>query len=64
LTGVGDEDPGLGARPEINITPLVDVVLVWLIIFMVVTPMMESGLAMDFPKAPIPRRTPGAWTRR
>jgi len=45
-------------RPEINVTPLVDVVLVLLIIFMVVTPMMESGLAMDFPKASHPEEDP------
>ena len=34
------------ASPEINVTPLVDVVLVLLIIFMVVTPQMESGEAV------------------
>jgi len=45
-------------RPEINVTPLVDVVLVLLIIFMVVTPMMESGLAMDLPKAAHPEEDP------
>lgn len=38
-----------GARPDINVTPLVDVVLVLLIIFMVVTPQMESGAAVDLP---------------
>ena len=32
-----------GARPDINITPLVDIVLVLLIIFMVVTPQLEAG---------------------
>ena len=38
-----------GARPEINITPLVDVVLVLLIIFMVVVPQMEAGVAVVLP---------------
>src|SRR6266404_6101952 len=32
-----------GVRSDINITPLVDVVLVLLIIFMVVTPMLQRG---------------------
>ncbi len=45
-------------RPTINVTPLVDVVLVLLIIFMVVTPMMESGIAMDLPKARHPEPDP------
>ena len=45
-------------QPVINVTPLVDVVLVLLIIFMVVTPMMESGLAMDLPKAGHPEEDP------
>jgi biopolymer transport protein TolR len=35
--------------PEINVTPLVDVVLVLLIIFMVVTPQMESGANLELP---------------
>ncbi len=36
-------------KSEINVTPLVDVVLVLLIIFMVVTPMIASGVAVDLP---------------
>jgi biopolymer transport protein ExbD/biopolymer transport protein TolR len=36
-------------RAEINVTPLVDVVLVLLIIFMVVTPMIVRGVAVDLP---------------
>ncbi len=35
--------------PEINVTPLVDVVLVLLIIFMVVAPQMESGANLELP---------------
>lgn len=38
-------------KAEINVTPLVDVVLVLLIIFMVVTPQMESGQPVDLPPA-------------
>lgn len=36
-------------RPQMNVTPLVDVVLVLLIIFMVVMPMMENGAAVELP---------------
>jgi biopolymer transport protein TolR len=39
-----------GATPEINITPLVDVVLVLLIIFMVVTPAINEGAQIELPK--------------
>ncbi len=35
---------------EINVTPLVDVMLVLLIIFMVTAPMMTQGLEIDLPK--------------
>lgn len=35
---------------EINIIPLVDVVLVLLIIFMVTAPLMQTGLEMELPK--------------
>jgi biopolymer transport protein TolR len=36
---------------EINVTPLVDVMLVVLIIFMLVTPMLQKGVGVDLPKA-------------
>jgi biopolymer transport protein TolR len=36
---------------EINVTPLVDVMLVLLIIFMVTAPLMTSGVNVDLPKA-------------
>ncbi|HEV2105862.1 MAG TPA: biopolymer transporter ExbD [Candidatus Eisenbacteria bacterium] len=41
-----------GRRPmaEINVTPLVDVVLVLLIIFMVTAPFLQGGLEVDLPK--------------
>jgi biopolymer transport protein TolR len=37
-------------RAEINVTPLVDVVLVLLIIFMVVTPIIASGVPVELPR--------------
>ena len=40
-----------GPKAEINVTPLVDVVLVLLIIFMVITPMLQRGKSVELPKA-------------
>ena len=40
---------GSGIRGDINITPLVDVVLVLLIIFMVTTPVLQMGLDVEVP---------------
>jgi biopolymer transport protein TolR len=40
-----------GAIGDINVTPLVDVVLVLLIIFMVITQMLASGVEVKLPKA-------------
>jgi biopolymer transport protein ExbD len=45
-------------RAEINVTPLVDVVLVLLIIFMVVTPLIASGVAVDLPRTAHHARKP------
>jgi biopolymer transport protein TolR len=39
------------AMSEINVTPLVDVMLVLLIIFMITAPMMGRGVELDLPKA-------------
>jgi len=45
-------------RSDINVTPLVDVVLVLLIIFMVVTPMLQKGPAVKLPVTMNPPKKP------
>ena len=42
-------DPQGGMISGINVTPLVDVMLVLLVIFMVTAPMMQTGVAVDLP---------------
>ena len=46
--GPRKRSPG-AIKADINVTPLVDVVLVLLIIFMVVTPMLSKGVNVDLP---------------
>lgn len=43
-------------RSDINITPLIDVCLVLLITFMVVTPILTNGPKVDLPKTKDPKR--------
>ena len=43
---------------DINVTPLVDVCLVLLIIFMVVTPMLQKGVPVNLPVTEQPDKTP------
>jgi len=40
------------AKSDINITPLIDVMLVLLIIFMITAPLLTQGINVDLPKAP------------
>ena len=51
-------DSGSQLQSEINITPLVDVVLVLLIIFMVVVPLLMEGYDVDIPRASADRSAP------
>ena len=46
---VGEPDDGVIG--EINVTPLVDVMLVLLIIFMIAAPMLHQGIEVDLPHA-------------
>lgn len=48
-SGGGGKTPP--AKPDINITPLVDVMLVLLIVFMVAAPMLEQGVEINLPQA-------------
>jgi biopolymer transport protein ExbD len=47
--GGGEKKSGTTAQPYINVTPLIDVLLVLLIIFMVVTPLKPSRFKADIP---------------
>jgi biopolymer transport protein TolR len=47
----GDTSDDLGDMAEINVTPLVDVMLVLLIIFMITAPMLTQGLDVALPAA-------------
>src|SRR5437870_8322129 len=44
------EEQGGGAISNINVTPLVDVMLVLLVIFMVTAPILQQGVSINLPK--------------
>jgi biopolymer transport protein TolR len=50
--------PGSGPRADINVTPLIDVLLVLLIIFMVITPLTPHGLEALAPQPPEKNQKP------
>ncbi|SRR6266540_3442627 len=51
-------------KAAINIAPLVDVCLVLLIIFMVITPMLQKGVAVQLPTTTNPDKKPEAGSQR
>lgn len=52
--GMSTGGSGDGAKPNINVTPLIDVLLVLLIIFMVITPLKPSRFEAKVPAEPRP----------
>src|SRR6059058_1944235 len=48
--GIAKRDEGAKVNSNINVTPMVDVMLVLLIIFMVITPMLQKGIPVDLAK--------------
>jgi biopolymer transport protein TolR len=56
--GAGGGSPD-EVKGDINVTPLVDVCLVLLIIFMVVTPMLQQGVDVLLPNGPHAQKKPG-----
>jgi len=51
---------GSKVNSNINVTPMVDVMLVLLIIFMVITPMLQKGQSVDMAKVNNPTQMPDA----
>ena len=51
---------GAKINSDINVTPMVDVMLVLLIIFMVVTPMLQKGVSVDMAPVNSPAQMPDA----
>jgi len=51
---------GAKVNSDINVTPMVDVMLVLLIIFMVITPMLQHGVSVELAKVNNPEQMPDA----
>ncbi len=57
---ISKRDEGSKISSDINVTPMVDVMLVLLIIFMVITPMLQKGISVDLAKVNSPEAMPDA----
>ena len=58
--GVSVRDEGKKVNSNINVTPMVDVMLVLLIIFMVITPMLQNKVQIDMARVENPTNMPDA----
>jgi len=58
--GVAVRNEGSKVNGNINVTPMVDVMLVLLIIFMVITPMLQNKVSVDMAKVDNPTAMPDA----
>src|SRR3954469_21286346 len=58
--GINKRDEGKKINSDINVTPMVDVMLVLLIIFMVITPMLQNKVSVDLAKTNNPTSMPDA----
>jgi biopolymer transport protein TolR len=50
IMSLAKRNEGANVNSDINVTPMVDVMLVLLIIFMVITPMLQKGISVDMAK--------------
>ena len=57
---ISKRNEGSKVNSNINVTPMVDVMLVLLIIFMVITPMLQKGVSVDLAKVNNPQQMPDA----
>jgi len=57
---INKRNEGAKVNSNINVTPMVDVMLVLLIIFMVITPMLQKGVSVDLAKVNNPTQMPDA----
>jgi biopolymer transport protein TolR len=57
---IAKRNEGAKVNSDINVTPMVDVMLVLLIIFMVITPMLQKGVSVDLAKVNNPEAMPDA----
>jgi biopolymer transport protein ExbD/biopolymer transport protein TolR len=58
--GISVRNEGSKVNSNINVTPMVDVMLVLLIIFMVITPMLQSKVSVDMARVDNPTNMPDA----
>src|SRR6516164_8236610 len=62
--GMAVGGPGGGPKADINMTPMIDVLLVLIIIFMVITPLTPKGLEALVPQPPPPNQKPNESDQR